>query len=140
MLELPQRMGKRVGLLLLAVFFVGAGVSHFVNAEFFVAIMPPYLPAHLELVYLSGVFEIVGGGAVLLPALRSLAGWGLILLLIAVYPANIHMALHPELFPDTPPMAIYGRLPFQLLFILWAWWATRPEPGASTTRARSAGL
>jgi len=104
---------------------------HFVNADFFVAIMPPYLPAHRELVWSSGVFEIVGGVAVLVPAVRSLAGWGLIALLIAVYPANLHMALHPELFPDTPPAAIYARLPFQFLFMLWAWWATRPEAAAA---------
>ena len=89
--------------------------------------MPPYLPAHVELVYLSGLFEILGGVAVLAPGIRSQAGWGLILLLFAVYPANLHMALHPELFPDVSATALYGRLPFQFLFAAWAYWATRPE-------------
>ncbi len=127
MLELPKQLPKRVALLALVPFFVGAGIGHFLNADFFVAIMPPYLPAHLELVYLSGVFEILGGIAVLIPRLRVLAGWGLILLLLAVYPANIHMTVNPELFPDVSTAALYARLPMQFLFLAWAYWATRPD-------------
>ncbi len=136
MLQLPQRISKRVGLLGLSVFFIVAGVNHFVNPDFYVRIMPAYLPAHLELVYLSGLFEVLGGIGVLSPRHRSLAGWGLIALLLAVYPANIHMALHPELFPEMSPVAIYARLPVQLVFIAWAYWATRPELiGAPAPRA-----
>lgn len=127
MLQLPTRRARRIGLISLSVFFTVAGVNHFVNPEFYVNIMPPYLPAHLELVYLSGLFEILGGLGVLVARVRVLAGWGLILLLLAVYPANIHMALHPEQFPDMSPMALHARLPLQLLFIAWAYWATRPE-------------
>lgn len=126
MLQLPQRRSRCIALLLLAVFFVVAGANHFVNPDFYVRIMPPYLPAHLELVYLSGIFEVLGGIGVLLPRLRSLAGWGLVLLLLAVYPANLHMALHPELFPGMSIAALYARLPLQLVFIAWAYWATRP--------------
>jgi len=127
MLDLPERLPKRLALLALSLFFVVAGVNHFVNPAFYVGMMPPYLPAHSALVYLSGVFEILGGLAVLAPGVRSQAGWGLIALLVAVFPANLHMALNPDLFPTTSAMALYGRLPFQALFILWAYWATRPE-------------
>jgi uncharacterized membrane protein len=130
MLELPRQIPKRVALLALSAFFVAAGVGHFVAADFFVSIMPPYLPAHLELVCLSGVFEIAGGIGVLIPRFRVLAGRGLILLLLAVFPANLHMALHPELFPEMQGSALYARLPLQLVFIVWAYWATRDEPGA----------
>jgi uncharacterized membrane protein len=126
MLQLPQSVPRRLALLALAVFFVGAGVNHFANPDFYVRIMPPYLPAHLELVYLSGVLEVLGGLAVLVPGIRGLAGWGLIFLLVAVYPANVHMALHPELFPSMSTFALYARLPLQLVFIAWAYWATRP--------------
>ena len=127
MFQLPSQLARRLALLALAVFFVVAGVLHFLNPDFYVAIMPPYLPAHLELVYLSGVFELVGGVAVLVAGVRVLAGWGLILLLIAVFPANLHTALHPELFPDVSTVAMYARLPLQLVFIGWAYWATQPE-------------
>jgi uncharacterized membrane protein len=89
--------------------------------------MPPVLPAHLELFYLSGVFEILGGIGVLVPRVRSAAGWGLIALLVAIFPANVHMALNPESFADIAPAALYARLPFQVLFVVWAWWAPRPD-------------
>jgi uncharacterized membrane protein len=127
MLQLPHRRTRRLALLALSAFFVLAGLNHFVNPDFYVAIIPPWLPAHLELVYLSGVFEVLGGVAALVPRLRNLAGWGLVLLLVAVFPANLHMALHPELFPDVSPAALYARLPLQVVFIAWTYWATRPE-------------
>ncbi|NQZ97927.1 MAG: DoxX family protein [Myxococcales bacterium] len=134
MLDLPKRRAKTLALLALAAAFIFAGVNHFLNPDFFVAIMPPYLPLHLELVLLSGVFEILGGVAVLVPGVRSLAGWGLILLLLAVFPANLHMALNPELFPDVSSSALYLRLPLQIVFIAWAYWATRPEDVADAQR------
>jgi len=127
MLNLPESNIKRIALFALSLAFISAGVNHFTKPDFFVAIMPPYLPAHLELVYLSGVFEILLGIAVLVPAVRSLAGWGLIALLIAIFPANLHMALHPELFPDIAPAALYIRLPIQFILIAWAFWATRDD-------------
>ncbi len=126
-LQLPRRLGRRFALLALAVFFVVAGANHFLNPDFYVPMMPPYLPAHLELVYLSGVFEILGGVLVLVPRVRAAAGWGLVALLLAIFPANIHMALSPELFPDMSAFALYARLPFQAVFFAWAYWATRPE-------------
>ncbi len=127
MLQLPKRRGRKLALLALGVFFVGAGVNHFLSPDFYVPMMPPYLPAHLALVYLSGLFEILGGVLVLVPRVRALAGWGLVVLLMAIFPANVHMALSPELFPDMSTAALYARLPFQALFIAWAYWATRPE-------------
>jgi len=131
MIELPRQPARRYAVLGLALFFVGVGVMHFTNVDFFLAIMPPYLPLHLELVYLSGAFEILGGLGVLVARIRARVGWGLVALLIAVYPANIHMALHPEEFSDMSAVALYGRLPVQFIFIAWAYWATRPEPASA---------
>ncbi len=138
MLHLPQQRPKRFALLLLSTLFIVTGIGHFVMPNFFVRIMPPYLPAHLELVYLSGFFELLGGVAVLVPAVRAAAGWGLILLLLAIYPANIHMALHPEQFPDMSAPVLYARLPLQFMFIAWAYWATRGDfPSAAEPRPAS---
>lgn len=118
-------MLKTVLLYVMAFAYVAAGVNHFVSPDFYVAIMPPYLPAHLELVWISGIAEIALGLLLLWPHTRAFAAWGLIALLFAVFPANVHMALHPEQF-DAPAWGLYLRLPFQALFVLWAWWYTRP--------------
>jgi uncharacterized membrane protein len=109
---------------LLAIFFVTAGVLHFVNSGFFEQIVPPYLPWPLEIVYISGVFEILGGCGILIPRLRRAAGWGLIALLIAVFPANLHMAINDVYVNGkaTPPLLLWLRLPMQLVFIVWVWW------------------
>lgn len=107
---------------LLGIFFIAAGVNHFANPGFYAPMIPPYLPWPLLLVYLSGVFEIVLGSMVLIPQTTRLAAWGLIALLIAVFPANIHMAIHPELFPKFSPVMLWVRLPFQAVFIAWAYW------------------
>ncbi|MCW5890621.1 MAG: DoxX family protein [bacterium] len=115
--------------------YVLAGVMHFVRPDLYLQIMPPYLPAHLLLVLLSGVAEIVLGILVLVPRTRVLAAWGLIALLVAVFPANVYMAtanpqlVHlPSWLPAPSPTANWVRLPFQLVFIAWAWWYTRPDP------------
>ena len=127
MLNLPHSWVKTVLLLGLSAFFINIGVDHFVNPGFYLAIMPEYLPLHLEAVYISGFFEILGGVSVLVPRLRSAAGWGLVVLLIAVFPANIHMAINTDLFPDIAPMLLYIRLVFQFIFIYWAYVVTRPS-------------
>lgn len=91
--------------------------------------MPPYLPWHLELVYLSGVFEILGGLGLLIPRVSRVAAWGLVALLVAVFPANLHMAMsgiQVDGFPSRPWMA-WARLPFQAVFIAWCLWCTRSE-------------
>jgi uncharacterized membrane protein len=126
MLQLPKGLARKFALLALSAFFVLGGANHFLNPDFYVAMMPPYLPAHPALVSVSGVFEMLGGIGVLVPTVRARAGWGLVLLLVAVFPANLHMALNPELFPGLSGFALYARLPFQALFVAWAYWATRP--------------
>jgi uncharacterized membrane protein len=111
---------------LLGVFFVLAGLNHFVNPAFYLKSMPPYLPWHHFLVYLSGFFEIALGALLLVPPVTRVAAWGLIALLIAVFPANIQMAINPQLYADIHPLALWLRLPLQAVFIAWAYWYTRP--------------
>jgi uncharacterized membrane protein len=106
-------------------FFIAAGINHFVNPKFYLAIMPDYLPAHQELVDASGIAEMAGGVALLHPATRRFGGWWLIATLIAVFPANLHMALHPERYRKIPEAGLYARLPVQLLFIGWVRAAAR---------------
>ena len=106
---------------LLSVFFVAAGLNHFINPAFYLKSMPPYLPWLHFLNYLSGFFEIVLGVLLLAPAFTRVAAWGLIALLIAVFPANIHMALNPQLYPDISPTVLWLRLPQQGVFIAWAY-------------------
>jgi len=72
--------------------------------------------------------SLLGGAAVLAPALRARSGWALVLLLVAVFPANLHMALNPSLFPDISSSVLYLRLPLHIPLIAWAYWATRPDP------------
>ncbi len=105
-----------------------AGMLHFTASHFYLAIMPPYLPWHLELVYLSGLAEIAGGAGVLFTGTRRVAGVGLILLTVAVFPANIHMALHPQQFDDFAPWMLYARLPLQGLILWWIWFASLSRP------------
>lgn len=124
-------IAKKILLWLMITFYVFAGVNHFLSPEFYVNIMPPYLPWHLELVYLSGIAEIALGIGLVIPRYRSLAAWGVIALLIAVFPANLHQALNDVPMPgsDASIGAMrWARLPFQAVFILWAWWYTGPEP------------
>lgn len=118
---------KFVLLLIMAVLYVLAGINHFVKPEFYLRIMPDYLPWHLALVYLSGVAEIVLGIAVLIPRLRRLAAWGIIALLVAVFPANVYAAVNEISLLSGDPFWNWVRLPFQGVFILWAWWYTRPD-------------
>ena len=117
----------RIPLLVIALFFVIGGISHFVVSDFFIKSMPEYLGYHKELVLISGVFELLGAIGILIPQTRLVAGYGLIALLIAVYPANINMALHPENYPDISELFLYLRLPLQFLFLWFVWWAIAPE-------------
>jgi uncharacterized membrane protein len=99
----------------------GAGVLHFVNPNFFVQIVPDYMPRASQLVAVSGFFELVGGLGLLLPSTRRSASWGLIALYVAVFPANLNMALRPERFAAIPPVLLWLRLPLQAGLIAWAW-------------------
>jgi uncharacterized membrane protein len=128
MFNFPVNTAKRISLLLLAVFFILAGLNHFVNKKFYVSMMPPYLPAHTALVYASGLFEILGGIGVLIAQTRKWAGYCLIALMLAVFPANIYMAMNPALFAGSAPLwALYLRLPIQFIIIAWIYWTTKPD-------------
>lgn len=118
---------KRLLKWLFGILFILAGINHFAQTDFYVRIMPPYLPWHLELVYLSGLLEVLLGTMLLIRRYTTLAAWGLIALLIAVFPANIHMALNPELYPSMAPLVLWLRLPLQGVLIAWAYWFTRAE-------------
>jgi uncharacterized membrane protein len=122
--------GKRAMLWFMGIFYVLAAVAHFVRTDVYLPMMPPYLPAHRELILLSGVAEVVLGLAVLVPQTRRLAARGIILLLIAIFPANLHIAIHDvPLFGATQGAGIWNwvRLPFQGVLIAWAWWYTLGE-------------
>jgi uncharacterized membrane protein len=118
----------------MGVLYVVAGTMHFVVPQVYVQVVPPSLPRPLALVYLSGIAEIVLGLGVLVPRTRRLAAWGLVLLLLAVFPANVYMATHdvvlegvPEWASEPSDAATWARLPFQGVLLLWAWWYTRPD-------------
>ena len=124
---------KRVLLVLMGVFYILAGANHFRDSGFYVPMMPGYLPLHLPLIFLSGLAEMVLGAAVLLPPLRRPAAWGIILLLIAIFPANIHIAVHNVPLGGAQQGAgiwNWVRLPLQGVLILWAWWYTQAEETA----------
>jgi uncharacterized membrane protein len=105
----------------MSLFYIVAGVAHFVKPSFYLAMMPPSLPAPTALIAISGVAEIVLGLAVLVPATRVYAAWGIVALLLAVFPANIYAAV-----AGIPGTGGFARLPFQAVFLAWAWWYTRP--------------
>lgn len=115
----------------LAAFFVAAGGNHFANPRFYEAIVPPSIAERKrEINAVSGVAEIAGGLAVLHPATRRLGRWWLLALLVAVFPANVHMAVNPEQvegldLKKVPRWALWVRLPLQPLAMLWVWRATR---------------
>ncbi|MBK8259571.1 MAG: DoxX family membrane protein [Polyangiaceae bacterium] len=108
---------------------IGIGVLHFTSPAPFVAMIPKSLPAPLALVYISGLAEISGGLGLLIERLRRAASFGLIALYIAVFPANVNMAVHGlglgEFQPS--PFALWARLPFQLVFIALAYWVGKPS-------------
>jgi len=110
---------------LLAIFMIVAGTMHFVNTEFYLKIVPPYLPLHKELVFISGVFEVLLGILLVVPQTSRKAAWGIVALLIAVFPANLYLYQHQEILSASPIIHLL-RLPLQGLFILWAYWHTRP--------------
>jgi len=112
----------------MSLLYINTGIQHFIDADWFVQIMPPYLPFHYELVYLSGFFEVLFGLMLIYHKTRYLAAYGLIFLLIAVYPANIYLA-----FNETPQQAIgissfmasWVRLPIQFIFLALAYWHSK---------------
>jgi uncharacterized membrane protein len=120
----PSPLQALVGLI-----FTTAGVLHFTHTRHYEATMPDYLPLHREAVLVSGVAEFAGGVGVLVPETRRYAGWGLIALLVAVFPANVQMALNPKDYKGIPAWALWLRLPFQGVFGWLVWRATAPSEG-----------
>jgi uncharacterized membrane protein len=112
----------------LAAFFVIAGANHFRTPDLYLAMMPPFLPRPEALNVISGAAEILGGLALPVPQTRRLAGWGLIALLVAVFPANVYVALRGN-WPGTDfsPLHLWLRLPFQAGFVAWVWWVAIPS-------------
>ena len=125
-----QKKLKIASIYLMGFSYIAVGIIHFLNTDFFLAIMPPYIPSnlHLGLVYASGLIEILLGSLLMIPKYQKHAAWGIILLLIAVYPANIYLA-----FDEAPQKALdvssfmvsWVRLPLQFVFIGIAYWQTK---------------
>ena len=116
---------KLITIYVMSLFYVFAGIKHFTNPYWYMKIMPPYLPLHKELVYISGAFEIILGLMLLFENTRFVGAWGLILLLIAIFPANIYLAQTNGAALNISPALAWGRLPFQAIFILIAYWHTK---------------
>ena len=113
--------GRRTSLILLATFFVVAGVNHFVHPQAYLKMIPPYVPFPRAMNVISGAAEMLGGIAVLVPRLRRAAGWSLIALLIAVFPANLHVALHGWDGVKIPAWILWARLPLQVALVAWVY-------------------
>lgn len=115
---------KLITLYLMAFLYTAAGITHFLRPKFYLRIVPPFLPMRLMLVYLSGIAEIILGITLIPEATRSLAAWGVVALLIAVFPANIYHFTSKGAGMKTPMWLLAIRLPIQFLLIAWAWWYT----------------
>lgn len=120
---------------LLAVVFTAAGTLHFLRPAMYEEIMPEYVPAHHELVLASGAAEIAGAMMVVFPRTRRIGGLWLAATLVAVFPANVNMALNPDRYESLSPALLWARLPLQGLLIWWALRATRPAPAAAGAAA-----
>jgi uncharacterized membrane protein len=126
---------KYVGLAIVFLWFFFGGIGHFRSSAFFLSIVPPYIHFPLAVVYISGVFELIGAIAIWVPRLRSAAGIGLIVLTICVTPANIYMSMNPQLFPTVSETFLNVRLVVQVLLIACIWWSTRPSSPRLVTSA-----
>ena len=116
---------KSVTVYIMGLFYIVAGVKHFHDPAWFIRIVPPILPFKMALVYISGFFEVFFGILLMIEKTRSIAGWGLILLLIAVYPANIYLAQTNGSTINISSAIAWWRLPFQVLFIAIAYWHSK---------------
>jgi uncharacterized membrane protein len=127
--QTPHRSVKEKLRIILAICIIIVGITHFTVPDPYIKIVPPYLPNHAALVYISGFFEILGGIGILVPPVSQAAAWGLLLLFIAVFPANINMTVNAIDLPNIPDSDLlrWGRLPFQAVLIAWAWWYTKPD-------------
>jgi uncharacterized membrane protein len=127
------RTSQNIFLLIAAVFYIFAGTLHFLKPAMYLKIMPPYIPWHVQMVYVSGAAEVLGGIGLLVPRVRRSAAVGLVALLIAVFPANVYMATNPMEAGagSLPPAALWGRLLLQPVLVWWVLWCTK-APGPSS--------
>ena len=115
---------KLVLMVLMAGFYIFGGANHVLNPDFYLNIMPPYIPSHGAAVALSGVAEVLLGVLLLWPGTRRLAAWGIIAMLVAFLPVHIHMLMNSGLYPEVSLAILWGRFPAQALLALWAYWYT----------------
>jgi uncharacterized membrane protein len=120
-----KKVARYIGLFVVFTFFLVGGISHFTSTDMFVSIMPPYLPLHLEIVYLTGVMEIVAALALLVERFRFWTGNFLLVFTVAVTPANVHMWLNPDLFAEIDPIFLSVRLVLQAVLLAIIWFSTR---------------
>ena len=116
---------KTFSIIIMSLFYIMAGTNHFINPVWYVSIVPPFLPFKTAIIYISGILEIILGSLLIFPKTRFIAGWGLIILLVAVYPANIYVALTNGEAMDITPLIAWGRLPFQFVLIGLAYWHSK---------------
>ena len=120
-----KEQARTILLYLAALTFVLAGANHFRMPAFYLDIIPPQLPYPEAINAISGAAEIAGGLGLVIPQLRRAAGWGLVVLLIAVFPANIYAALRGSMAAvKATPLELWLRLPFQAVFLAWVWWVS----------------
>ena len=123
MTHLNTKRIKLITMYIMSIFYISVGINHFIEPEWFIQIVPPYLSTYdLELVYISGIFEVMFGIMILFKKTRYYAAWGLILTLAAVFPANIYLAQSDGVAMGTSAAVAWYRLPFQSLFIVLAYW------------------
>ena len=113
---------KFITILIMSCFYMNVGVKHFIEPEWFLQIMPPNFPHHYEAVYWSGFFELLFGFLLINPMTRQLAGWGIIFVMITVFPANLYLAVTDGAAMNISKELAWGRLPFQYVFIGLAFW------------------
>lgn len=133
-MSLPRKLG--LGFVFL--WFFGGSIGHVFAYDFFVGIVPPYIPWAGLAVIVSGIFEMLGAIGLCFAATRRAAGLGLFVLVLCVTPANVHMWLHPELFPDVPPLFLSIRLVIQVFLLALIWWSTQTadaRPAAAAPQA-----
>ncbi len=131
---MPVTRKQTIARWVLALFFIVAGVNHFLAPSLYLGMMPAWLPSKEAANWISGAAEIAGGLGLLIPFLRRAASWGLIALLIAVFPANVHVALQGHMAGlNAPAWVLWLRLLFQAVFIAWVWWIglARAKPSDS---------
>ena len=113
---------KFITILIMSCFYMNVGVKHFIEPEWFLQIMPPNFPYHYQAVYWSGFFELLFGFLLINPKARFIAGWGIIFVMITVFPANLYLAVNDGAVMGISKELAWGRLPFQYLFIGLAYW------------------